>query len=216
MGGALGAADVLHSQMSHYLVHCRKIFTTDFFRMGLLGLDPQTRHFLFDRLSHIPEKGTVMRRVVVRSYAAHVVVVRHELIGVPVVVAVVHVHVDPHVGVVREVVVMVVQVVVQRHVLIVQRRRKQHRVRRGVQAGPRRSPEVVVLPPEQEIPRRVAGMGVQMAHGHPHVVVAVVEPVHVLVRIGRGQVGLRGRGHAVGRRRHFQPHAGQMVVMRRQ
>lgn len=46
-----------------------------------------------------------------------------------------------------------------------------------------------------------------MTHGHAHVMITIVEPVHVLIGICRRQIRLRRRRHAVRRRRHFQPHA---------
>lgn len=216
MRSALRSADVLDRQMRDYFVHRREVLPADLLRMRLLRLDPEARHLLLHRLSHVAEEGTVVRRVVMGSYPGHVMVMRHELVRVSVVLPVIHVHVDAHVRVVGEVVVMVVEIVVEGDVLVVEGAREDHRVRRGVQPRAGRRPEVVMLPPQQEVPRRVARVRIQMTHRHAHVVVAVVEPVHVLLAVPRRQVRLRRPRHAVRRRRHLQPHARQVVVVRTQ
>lgn len=68
MSRALRSTDVLHSQMSHNLMHAPKVFPTLFPRHRLLRLDPLTLHLLLHRLlSHISEERSVPR-MMMRHY----------------------------------------------------------------------------------------------------------------------------------------------------
>lgn len=137
--GALGPADVLHRQVRHDLVHAREVLAAALPGRRLLRVHPQALHLLLDRLPHIAKKRAVHVARMVRHRhrrMVQILVVVVRLVGRVVVLRARVQHLVVHRVLVRT----HLRVVVEEHGL----------------AGRRlRGREVVVVPPQQEVPRRV-------------------------------------------------------------
>ncbi len=70
--GLLGAADVLHRQVRHDLVHRREEFAAGFARLRRVLVYPHARVFLFDGRPHVAEEGSRAVRVV-HAHAVHTI-----------------------------------------------------------------------------------------------------------------------------------------------
>lgn len=146
----LRSSDVFHRQMRNYLVHAGEVLPAGLSRRRLFRVYPQALHLLLDGLPHVPEEGPVDVRGVVRH--AHVRIQILMVVGLGMVGGVVvragiqHLMMGSQMG-----------MLVRSHLAVM--------VEEDWVAGSglgRR--EVVVVPSEKEIARRVSRMRIQMTH----------------------------------------------------